>query len=262
LRGRDEFIRGLFGLEGRVALVTGARQGIGRAIAEALAYAGADVALTARDPSTIAPLVARIGNLGVKVVALECELSDPAGIESAISQVVERLGRLDIVINNAGLSIHGPALSFNLDDWDRIFDANLRGAFVVSRTAARFMRDKSGGRIVNLSSPFAQVGVVDRVAYSSSKAGLEQLTRSLAVEWAPFGITVNAVAPTTVLTETRVNLFKDEEALRRRIAEIPLGRLADANDVQGAVLFLCGRAGSFVTGVTLHVDGGYTVKRS
>jgi len=258
----EEFFRGLFGLEGRVALVTGARHGIGEAIAEALARAGADVAVTSRSASSLEELVARLAGLGVRALALELELSDPRSVEECVATTVEQLGRLDIVVNNAGLSVHGPALDFDLGDWDRIFEANLRGAFLVSRAAGRVMKVQGGGRIVNLSSPFSRVGVPDRVAYSASKAGLEQLTRSLAVEWAPYGITVNAVAPTTVLTETRVHLFRDEEAMGRRIAEIPLGRLGRPEDVVGGVLLLCGSAGSFVTGETLLVDGGYTVKRA
>ena len=124
------------------------------------------------------------------------------------------------------------------------------------------MKESGGGRIVNLSSPFARLGLPRRAAYSASKAGLEQLTRSLAVEWAPYGITVNAVAPTTVLTESRADLFRDEGLRREREAQIPLGRLGLAEDVVGPVLMLCGAAGSFVTGETLLVDGGYTVRRS
>jgi len=257
-----DYLRSLFALEGRVALVTGARQGIGEAIAKGLALAGAAVAVTSRDAAALGPLVEHLQSLPGSSIALELELSRPEQIERCVAETVAAFGRLDILVNNAGLSVHADAFDLDVEDWDRIFDANLRGVFLLSRAAARVMRDGGGGRIVNLSSPFARVGVPRRAAYSASKAGLEQLTRSLAVEWAPHGITVNAVAPTTIVTETRAELFRDEEPRREREAQIPLGRLGIADDVVGPVLLLCAAAGSFITGETLLIDGGYAVRRS
>ncbi len=242
-----------FGLAGRVALVTGARQGIGEAIAQALAEAGARVAVTSRDRSQLADAAA---------LAIELDVGDEEQVDAAIAATVAELGGLDIVVNNAAVTAHVPALELTTADWDDVMRTNLRGAFLVARAAARVMKDRGGGRIVNLSSPFARVGLADRVAYSVSKAGLEQLTRSLAVEWAPYGITVNAVAPTTVLTASRQKVFADDAALQRRIAQIPLGRVARPDDVVGAVLFLCAEAGAFVTGESILVDGGYTIGRS
>ena len=256
------FLQALFGLEGRVALVSGARQGIGEAIAEGLARAGAAVALTSRDRAALGPVADRLGALGARTLVLELELSRPQQIEECVADTVAAFGRLDILVNNAGLSIHADAFDLELEDWDRVFATNLRGAFLLARSAAAVMKERGGGRIVNLSSPFGRVGLPRRAAYSASKAGLEQLTRSLAVEWAPHGITVNAVAPTTVLTESRADFFRDEGRRREREAQIPLGRLGLAEDVVGPVLMLCGAAGSFVTGETLLVDGGYTVRRS
>jgi NAD(P)-dependent dehydrogenase (short-subunit alcohol dehydrogenase family) len=256
------FLEQLFGLAGRAALVTGARQGIGEAIAEGLARAGANVAVTSRDGAALDPVVASLERHGVRALPLELELADAGQVEARVAETVAAFGRLDIVVNNAALSVRGDSLDYDLADWDRVFATNLRGAFLVSRAAARVMRDRGGGRIVNLSSPFARVGLPGRAAYSASKAGLEQLTRSLAVEWAPYGITVNAVATTTVLTETREELFRDEAVLAERVAQIPLGRLGRPEDLVGAILFLCGDAGSFVTGEALLVDGGYTVRRA
>lgn len=240
-----------FGLDGRVALVTGGRQGIGEAIALALAEAGATVAVTSRD-----------ARVDAGALALQLDVGDEEQVDAAIATTVAELGGLDVVVNNAAITAHVPALDLSVADWDAVMRTNLRGAFLVARAAARVMKDRGGGRIVNLSSPFARVGLADRVAYSVSKAGLEQLTRSLAVEWAPYGITVNAVAPTTVLTASRQAIFADEAALQRRVAQIPLGRVARTDDVVGAVLFLCADAGAFVTGESILVDGGYTIGRS
>jgi NAD(P)-dependent dehydrogenase (short-subunit alcohol dehydrogenase family) len=254
------FLGGLFGLEGRVALVTGGRQGIGEALSIGLAQAGAAVAVTSRDVSALGPLVEKLRQFGVEALALELDVTDPLAVEACVDATLASLGRLDIAVNNAAVTGRRPALEVDAAEWDRIFETNARGAFLVARAAGRAMR-ATGGRIVNLSSPFARVGVAERIAYSASKAALEQLTRSLAVEWAPYGITVNAVAPTTVLTETRRVHFDSEQAIAYRVGQIPLGRLGEPDDVVGAVLFLCGDAGSFVTGQTLLVDGGYTIRR-
>jgi NAD(P)-dependent dehydrogenase (short-subunit alcohol dehydrogenase family) len=259
---RVDFFDRTFGLDGRVAFVTGARQGIGEALAVGLARAGASVAVTSRDASRLSGLVARLEELGAKALALELDVSDVTQVDAAIAATVETFGGLDIAINNAAATAHCPALDLTVEEWDTILETNLRGAFLVARAAARAMSGRGGGRIVSISSPFARIGLADRVAYSASKAGLEQLTRSLAVEWARDNITVNTVAPTTVLTESRRALFSDEEVLRKRVEQIPLGRLAREEDVVGAVLFLCAEAGSFVTGENILVDGGYTINRS
>jgi NAD(P)-dependent dehydrogenase (short-subunit alcohol dehydrogenase family) len=259
---RAEFLDRTFGLDGRVAFVTGARQGIGEAIAIGLARAGASIAVTSRDRSSLVSLVGRLEEFGAKALALELDVSDVAQVDAAVAATVDTFGGLDIAVNNAAATAHSPALDLSVAEWDHILATNLRGAFLVACAAARAMKQRGGGRIVSISSPFARVGLPDRVAYSVSKAGLEQLTRSLAVEWAQAGITVNTVAPTTVLTESRRALLSDEESLRNRVEQIPLGRLAREDDVVGAILFLCAEAGSFVTGENVLVDGGYTIRRS
>jgi 2-deoxy-D-gluconate 3-dehydrogenase len=256
------YLESLFSLAGRVALVTGARQGLGESIAIALARAGAHVAVTSRAVEGLAPLCERIRELHVEALPLELELTRPEEIDRAVEGVVERLGAIDVLVNNAALSIPGDAVSYAVDDWDSVLETNLRGTFLTSRAVARGMIERREGRIINLSSPFARVGLPDRAAYSASKAAVEQLTRSLAVEWAPSNVTVNAVAPTTVLTETRAERFRNEHVLRDRVAQIPLGRLGRTDDVAGAVLLLAGPAGGFITGQTLLVDGGYTVARA
>ena len=206
--------------------------------------------------------MSRIKSFGTDALSLQLELSNEDQIERAVADTLAAFGRLDIVVNNAAVSIRGAALEYDARDWDRVFATNVRGVFLMSRAAARVMRQARFGRIVNLSSPFAHVGLPNRAAYAASKAAVEQLTRSLAVEWASHEITVNAVAPTTVITETRAELLRDDAVVRDRIAQIPLGRLGLAEDVVGATLLLCGPGGSFITGQTVLVDGGYSVMRA
>jgi NAD(P)-dependent dehydrogenase (short-subunit alcohol dehydrogenase family) len=251
-----DYLGGLFGLGGRVALVTGARHGLGRSLALALGRAGASVVVTGRDAQALGPVTTELEALGAAALALELELTDPESVRAAVAQAARWRGRLDIVVNNAGVSIRRPAADYTVDEWDTIVDTNLRAAFLVARAAAEQM--PAGGRIINLSSTFAVSAVAERAPYSAAKAGLEQLTRALAVEWAPRAITVNAVAPGATPTETRA-LLDSPEVAARRAAQIPLGRLGDPEDVVGAVLLLAGRAGSFITGQTLRVDGGYTL---
>jgi NAD(P)-dependent dehydrogenase (short-subunit alcohol dehydrogenase family) len=250
------YLASLFGLAGRVALVTGARQGIGAAIAAALSRAGARVVVTSREVAALADVAAELDRSG-EHLELEVDPTDAGQVETAVAAAAARWGRLDVVVNNAGMSIRKDALELTVAEWDAVMAANLRGAFLVSQAAARAM--PNGGSIVNLSSTFATAAVAQRAAYAASKAGLEQLTRVLAVEWAPLAIRVNAVAPTTILTESRRDLFPTEEARQRRVAQIPAGRLGRVDDVVGACLLLAGPAGEFITGATIVVDGGYTL---
>lgn len=252
-----DYLGELFGLDGKVALVTGARQGIGHAIALALARAGARVAVTGRELASLQGAGQELGALGGEHLELALELGDTDQIERVVAAVADRWGRLDVLVNNAGVSIRRPAADYEAHEWDRVLSTNLRAAFLLAKAAAAHMRQ--GGRIVSLSSTFAHAAVPERAPYAASKAALEQLTRVLAVEWAPRGITVNCIAPGATLTETRRALLCDPQTASRRIEQIPLGRLGLPGDVVGAVLMLAGQAGQFITGQTLLVDGGYTL---
>jgi NAD(P)-dependent dehydrogenase (short-subunit alcohol dehydrogenase family) len=247
----------LFRLDGKCAFVTGARQGIGRAIAVTLARAGADVAVTSRAAQELDAAVEEVRAHGRRAVALELDVTRAADVDAVVARAADELGGLDIVVNNAGVTARAPAVELADDDWNAVVATNLTGTFFVSRTAARVMQDE-GGRIINLSSTFARVAAPNRAAYAASKAGVEQLTRVLAREWAP-SITVNAIAPTTIVTETRADMFGDPSVREARTAEIPMGRLATADDLAGAVLLLAGPAGAFITGHTLVVDGGFSL---
>jgi NAD(P)-dependent dehydrogenase (short-subunit alcohol dehydrogenase family) len=247
----------LFRLDGKCALVTGARQGIGRTIAAALARAGADVAITSRTAGELNATVEEVRAHGRRAAPLGLDLTDAGDVDATIARSVDELGRLDIVVNNAGVTARAPAIELTNDEWNTVIATNLTGTFLMCRAAARVMHE-TGGRIINLSSTFARVPAPNRAAYAASKAGVEQLTRVLAQEWAP-SITVNAIAPTTVVTETRADLFSDRAVREARTAEIPMGRLSTADDLVGAVLLLAGAAGGFITGQTLVVDGGFSL---
>lgn len=254
-----DYLAGMFGLPGRVALVTGARAGIGAALALGLARAGADVAVTSREQSGSEEVAAAVAATGRRSLALQLELRDLASIEAAVEATVTALGGIDILVNNAGASIRIDALDYGAADWDSVLQTNLRGSFFLTQAAAGRMIPRRFGRIISVSSTYARVVRPQRAAYAASKAGLEQLTRALALEWAGTGVTVNAVAPTSVRTPSREDKYRDPGYEARRAADIPLGRLCLPEDVVGAVVFLASPGASFITGHTIAVDGGYTL---
>jgi len=255
--GAAAYFQNAFGLEGKVALITGAREGIGAATAMAFAHAGADLALTSRTEAGLAEIAGAARAAGANVLPLALEMRDVAQIRDTVSRVRQHFGRLDVLVNNAGIAIRSESLNYSESDWEEVMQVNLRGAFFAAQEAARLMVD--GGRIINLSSVFAHTALASRVAYSASKAGLEQMTRVLAVEWAGRGINVNCVAPATIDTPTRAHLFPTPELLEARLRMIPVGRLGVPEDVAPAVLYLASPAAAFVTGATLMVDGGMSI---
>ena len=250
-----------FDLEGQVALVTGAARGIGRALALALANAGADVALGLRDRESGGELVAEIEAMGRRALPLQMDVTRLDQIGAAVEQAVAGLGRIDVLVNNAGLGPENPAVDVSEADFDLTCDVNLKGTFFVSQAVGRVMIEQGGGRIVMLSSQAGFVALPGESVYCMTKAAIAHLTKCLAIEWGPHGVTVNGVAPTFIVTPGTAAAL-DDPAVRADIVERIAGlhRVGDPMDVAGAVLYLASPAASLVTGHTILIDGGWTAR--
>ncbi|HZZ57731.1 MAG TPA: 3-oxoacyl-ACP reductase family protein [Opitutaceae bacterium] len=251
--------RGPFRLDGQVALVTGAARGIGAACAMALAEAGADVVLGLRDARTGSALARRIERLGRRALAVQMDVGDPAQIRAAVREAVRRFRRIDILVNNAGIGAPAPALAVTEADFDATLRVNLKGTFFTAQAVARLMKRQKRGRIVNIGSQAGAVALPTEAVYCMTKAAIAHLTRCLALEWAPHGITVNAVAPTFIRTPG-TRKWLDDRAFRASVLKrIPLGRVGEPREVAEPVVFLASPAASLITGATLLIDGGWTL---
>jgi NAD(P)-dependent dehydrogenase (short-subunit alcohol dehydrogenase family) len=239
-----------FDLSDRVALVTGASRGLGHDIALALDHAGAKVVAGVRD------LVDRPE--GIDAVALD--LRDLASIRAAVDSLVERHGRIDVLVNVAGVGTNHDALDATEDEWDEVLDVNLKGLFFACQAAGRYMVRAGYGRIVNMSSQAGHVGIRRHAAYSASKGGVELLTKVLALEWGPHGVTVNAVAPTFVRTPGTAERLDRPEFLDDVLTRIPIGRVGTTTEVAAAVIYLASPSSGLVNGTSILVDGGWTAQ--
>ncbi len=246
-------------LAGKIALVTGGGTGIGRGIAAAFAEAGATVVITSRRAEVLAEACAA---LGPSVRAEAADVSEEAAVEALAAAVVERHGGLDILVNNAGVVCAAPVWETSCDDWDRMFAVNVRGPFLLCRAFAGSLKARRGA-ILNISSTLGSAPIPQLSAYSASKAALDNLTRSLALELAPFGVRANAISPAVVDTPIHRQRFAPgevESALAGMGAAHPLGRVGQPADIAAAALYLCSPQASWVTGVVLPVDGGMLIK--
>jgi 2-deoxy-D-gluconate 3-dehydrogenase len=249
-----------FSLTDQVALVTGASQGIGFGLAKALAHAGATVAVAARSEADLERLVEEIRAEGGAAEPFLLDVRDVAQTQATFEAVRARFGRLDVVVNNAGLGANHPAVAVTEADWDEMMAVNLKGLFFCCQAAGRIMLEQGRGRIINMSSQASVVGIRDHAVYCATKGGVNQLTRVLALEWSARGVTVNAVAPTFIYTPGTAERL-DTPAYRQSVLErLPIGRVGAIADVAAAVIYLASPAGGMVTGTVLMVDGGWTAQ--
>jgi glucose 1-dehydrogenase len=247
-------------LQDLVALVTGSSKGIGRGIAERFASEGADVVINYNsDPRGAAEAVRAAHEYGVRAAAVQADLGTVAGVKSLVAQAIDSMGRLDVLVNNAGVEKHAPFWEVTEADYDRVLDVNLKGVFFTTQAFVEHLRRTGrGGRVVNISSVHEELPFPNFAAYCASKGGLKMLTRNLAVELGPLGITINSIAPGAIATPINTALLNDAAKLRSLTDQIPLGRLGRPEDVAGLAVFLASDEARYVTGATYVVDGGLT----
>jgi dehydrogenase/reductase SDR family protein 4 len=247
-----------FSLEGKVAVVTGGKRGIGKAIALAFAEAGADIAVCTRkvEGGELEVVAEEIRGLGRRSLAIQADITQKSDVDNLVQRVVDEFGAIDILVNNAAMNIMATLIELREDGWDRIINTDLKGYYLCSQAAGRVMVEQKRGNIINLAS-MAAIKAAERMgAYCVAKAGVVMLTKVLALELGKYNIRVNAIAPSIVKTKFSEPLWSNPELLEQAAGYIPLGRLAEADDVTGAALFLASDASSYVTGHTVIVDGG------
>lgn len=249
-----------FKLNGRVALVTGGNRGLGQQMALALAEAGADVALTSRDQERADEAAAAIAQAtGRNVRGYACDVSSSTETMALVERVIAELGGLHILVNNAGINIRGPIDKLTPEEFRQVLDTNVVGVWNVCRAAAGHLKEQGYGRVINIGSTLSVIALADRTPYTSSKGAVLQMSRALALEWAPYGITVNTMLPGPFATEMNLPLMNDPEKYKEFIAKIPLGRWGNLDEIGGLAVFLASDAASFVTGAGVTIDGGWTV---
>jgi len=247
----------LFDLSDRIAIVTGGNRGIGYAIAEGLARHGALVVIANRNEEAGMAAAQRLLDQGLQAEAMAADVSMGASVSHLVQTTLQRHGCIDILVNSAAVILRKPVEDFEEEEWDRIMNTNLRGAFLCCRDVGRHMIERRKGKIINISSNVSQVVQPLRSIYCVSKAGLSHLTRALGLEWAPYGVNVNAIGPGPTITELNQKFFEENPRdLQARIDSIPMGRMGKPSDHVGAALFLASEASDYMTGQTLIVDGG------
>ncbi|BDH63013.1 beta-ketoacyl-ACP reductase [Lysinibacillus sp. PLM2] len=245
-------------IKGKKILITGGSKGIGKDIAIAFAKLGADVMISGRNAKDLEGTTNKLKEFNLNSFYEVADMQKVDDIYRMVDNTVATLGGIDVLINNAGVNIPKSALEVTEEDWDRVLDTNLKGAFFCSQRAGKYMLEQGYGKIINIASQMAFVGYIDRSAYCSSKGGMVQLTKALAIEWAKENIKVNAVAPTFIETDLTKKMFNNKEFYEDVLKRIPLGKLSQPSDVTGAVVFLASDLSNYITGETIKVDGGWT----
>lgn len=249
-------VNNLFSLEGKAALVTGGGRGIGRAVAEAFAQNGADVAIASRTQAELDEAAVSIRSAGHRVETIAVDLGKKGMAAQAVERAAEAFGRLDILVTSSGTIVRKPAFEVEEDDWEPVISLNLKARFFAAKTAALHMRE-NGGAIIHIASLSAFFGIPNQIAYVAGNGGIGAMTRAQAAEWASYNIRVNAIAPGSILTRQVEKLFADPAVRASRLAKVPLNRFGEPEDIGGAAVFLASRAATYITGHILVVDGGW-----
>lgn len=247
-------------LDGRVALVTGGTKGLGRSMAEGLAEAGASVAIVSRNAAQTAEVAAAISDAtGQKATGYACDVTVPEQVETLVQQVLADFGQVDILVNNAGINTRGAIDELTLEQFLEVQHINVTGPWLLCRALAGHFKARRYGRVINIGSTLSIIAIANRTPYATSKGAILQMTRALALEWAPYNITVNCVMPGPFGTEMNQPIKNDPALYEQFIAKIPLGRWGEMEEIQGLAVFLASDASSFMTGSAITIDGGWTV---
>jgi len=246
-----------FRLDGKVAIVTGASRGLGRAIAEGLAEAGADIVLVATNEDLLRQVARGIEGLGRKVLVFPCDVTHDERLEELVSLTVDVFGHIDILVNNAGATERYPAEEFPAEAFDHVIQVNLHSVFLLSQKVGRVMIRQRSGKVINIASVQSEVSGKNITAYAASKGGIRQLTRGLAMEWSKYGINVNAIGPGYFRTDMTEPLWQDPGRKEETLKRIPLGRWGNPEELKGIAVFLASGASDYMTGQIVYVDGGY-----
>lgn len=246
-------------LNGKVALVTGGGRGLGKAIARALAEAGADVAVLSRTAREIEQTAQEIVEMGRRALAISADILQVRDVERAVSRILQELGQIDILVNNSGVAIVKPILDLTLEEWNRVIQTNLTGIFIVSKTVGKHMVERKQGKVINMASVAGVRGVTTLSAYAASKAGVIQLTRCMAAEWVRYNIRVNAIAPGYFYTSMSAPGLDDEKIRDMILSKIPLRRVGQPEELGPLAVYLASDASDFMTGETIFIDGGQNI---